>query len=151
MNQPQDFLPIGTTVRIKVEGLKGKLENRYRGKYKIHSITETGKYKLANNEYVLIRPFAASKLKQVADNDLDNPEGRMIRSRNTNGTLEYLIEYDNEEQEWQPADDLPPESIKVYEDATHRQHQTEQTSPIERTPKRYNLRSSRTVNFLSPC
>lgn len=66
-------LEVGSSVTVKVEGLRGKLENLYRGRYTIRKRTKEGNYKIKNAlGEELKESYPINKLKPIED-DVELP------------------------------------------------------------------------------
>jgi hypothetical protein len=156
-NPTEEKLPLGTLVRLKVEGLKGKLENRYRGKFEIAGYTRVGNYLLKNFKGEILRQhYAANKLKPIIPEDPDDGREtyeveKILDSRNEKGKIEYLVRWKGlgpEEDEWLGEEFFDTvEVINEYYKNIHRIDQQETNSPIE-APKRRG-RPPKSVNLLT--
>ena len=145
-NPITESLKPGTLVMLKVEGLKGKLENRYHGKFTILKQTSHGNYRLLNalnNE--MKETYPIHKLKIIQEDEEKPTESVEIekilnkRVNNTTNKVEYLVkwvDFDDTHNEWlseEYFDEL--KLINEYNKSIHRLNQPEITSPIEK-PKR---------------
>ena len=106
----EEVLKIGTRVMLKVEGLRGKLEPKYHGRFTIAGITRTGNYKLENAAGdELKQSWPITKLKPIRE-DENKPEESaeiekiMDKRKNTKTKkIEYLVrwkECDESEDQW---------------------------------------------------
>jgi hypothetical protein len=145
----------GTPVMLKVEGLRGKLENRYRGRYFVKEQTSGGNYKLENAlGEELKQSFPISKLKPfIEDNnkpeDSVEIEAILDKRKNEDDIIEYLVKWKNlsdDENEWVPEDHF--DDVKIINDFNSKLYrnneQEEITTPVD--TNRYNLRRRNNTN-----
>ena len=76
-------------MRIKVEGMRGKLENKYRGKYYINGIKRGGNYELKTSTGTILKQsYPINKLKPIEEDEDDEGQQveveRIIKHRVTN-------------------------------------------------------------------
>ena len=145
-----DELEPGTPVMLKVEGLKGKLEPHYRGRYFVLERTEHGNYKLKNAVGKELKTtYPISKLRPIIE-DQDKPEESVEveeilgkRKNNETNLIEYLVkwkEFDETHNEWLSEDKFDDvEIINEYNSRMHRVQEIEQTRPVEQ-PRRAGRR-----------
>ena len=138
-----------------MEGLKGKLENRYRGRFWIVDRTKMGNYIIKNAKgEILKEQFALNKLKpiNIDDSELSKESyeiEEIIDSRNNKGKLQFLVKwknYSDEENEWIGEEMFDTvEIIDEYFKRIHRKDQEgkEHTAPVEKEkrgrPKKANM------------
>ena len=146
---------------IKCEGLLGKLESRYHGRFFIKHQTEDGNYKLLNslgNE--IEKSYPIKKLKPILeDEEISNKESVEIekilnkRKNDENDKIEYLVKWkylDESENEWVPEDHFDEfKLINEYNAKIHRDENVEHNSPIEQPIKRGRGRPRRVMPLLS--
>jgi hypothetical protein len=136
-------LEIGTPVRLRTQGLRGKLENRYRGKYYVHEIKSGGNYILRSvTGEILKESYPIAKLRPIpAEPEDDQVEvEKILDHRMVNNKYEFFVKWKNLselENEWIKEDDFGTvEIINDYWKLIHRKDQPEQTAPIEPRPTR---------------
>jgi len=143
-NPTTETLKPGTPVMVKSEGIIGKLEPRFYGRFFIKKMTEGGNYILSNAlGETLDNSFPVTKLKIIEEeNELASVEVEKILSKRINSTssaIEYLVkwkDFDESHNEWLTEDKFDDtKCIRQYNESIHRQDQTEVTSPVEK-PKR---------------
>ncbi len=144
-NPTSDDLEVGTKVMVKVEGLAGKLGQKYHGRYTIMGRTSGGNYKLKTaNGTEVQQTYPISKLKPILE-DEDKPEEsfeveKILEKRKNESTdkIEYLVKWkdlDNNENQWVPEENF--DELQIVNDFNQRINSApteEQNSPIE--PKR---------------
>ena len=155
-NPTTEALKPGTAVMVKVEGMTGKLESKYHGRYFVEKQTPGGNYKLLNalgNE--IEQSFPINKLKPILEHDVkaekESVEIEAIlnkRVNKENDRIEYLVKWkdlDETENEW-VSEDLFDEfkMINEYNQKIHRDLNKEFNSPIEKaTTKKAGKKSNR--------
>jgi hypothetical protein len=101
----------GTTVFLKIEGLLGKLEPRFRGPYTIHSELRKGNYKIKNVLGTVLKtvyPLHKYKVDVPQDDDTSHQElDKIIQHRYNNDkkSYEYFVkwkDFDEDENSWEP-------------------------------------------------
>ena len=97
----------GTTVYLQIEGLKGKLEPRYKGPYKIVSRNKNGNYKLQDTVgHDLQRSYPLEKLKiskDVCSNIISEVE-EILDDRVFKNDKQYLVkwkDYNSSHNSWE--------------------------------------------------
>lgn len=150
-NKPtEDILKPGTPVMIKVEGLRGKLESRYRGRYFVEEQASGGNYRLKNAlGEIMKQTFPISKLRPFTE-DNERPEDSVEieeildkRKNPENDVIEYLVKWKNlseEENEWVPEDHFDDiKKINEYNSKIHRENiPQDTTTPIDSNNKLLN-------------
>ena len=154
-NPTYDDLKPGTKVMVKVEGLAGKLGQKYHGRYTIMGKTSGGNYKLKTaNGTELQQSYPISKLKPILE-DEDKPEESFEvekildkRKNDTTDKIEYLVKWkdlDDNENQWVPEDHFDElQIINEFNQRIHSAPTDEQNSPIEPKrkrgrPRKFNL------------
>ena len=100
-------LEIGTTVYVKIEGLIGKLEPRFRGPYTVVRMLQNGNYKLKNALGVELKTsYPLHKLKVTAQDEEPNNHyeiEKILDHRKHGPKFEYSVkwkDYDDSYNEW---------------------------------------------------
>ena len=133
---------VGQPVMIKAQGLLGKLEPRYRGKFTIKGMTSEGNYILMNAlGHDVKDSYPAQKLKPIVENNENKPEesDETILDHKTNRSgNRYLVKWKGkEETEWIPEDHF--DTIEVINEYFKRVNQREDppeiNSPIEKSKR----------------
>ena len=162
----------GDLVMVKCEGLLGKLESRYHGRFFIKNRTDDGNYRLLNSlGKELEKSYPVTKLKPILeDEELSEKLSVEIhsildkRKNEQTNKIEYLVrwkELDESENEWVPEDHFDEfKLINEFNAKIHRDLTIEHNSPIEKTkrgrgrPKRVLPMLTIIINFIflcSPC
>lgn len=128
-NIRNDSLEKGTTVYVKIEGLLGKLEPRYRGPYTVASQLRNGNYKLKNAlGSVLKTAYPLHKLKLSPPEEGDKPHyevEKIIKHRKSNidKKFEYFVKWKNfdvNENSWVRESDFDTlEIVNAYWRSIH--------------------------------
>lgn len=145
-NVVEEQLKIGTAVRIKVDGIKNKLDNKYRGKFYIESVTEGGNYKLRNAIGIILREsYPLNKLKPIEEDEgLDYEVEKVLNERKVGDNIQYLVKFKNyDEPEWIDESNMDANDLI---NAYHRSkliRPDEPVAPIERNLRR-STRTRRT-------
>ena len=105
-----EVLKKGTAVMIKVEGLGGKLEPKYHGRYFIEELTPGGNYRIKNAlGSILKSSYPINKLKPIIEDNHKPEESveveKILNKRKNPETeeIEYLVKWknlDTTENEW---------------------------------------------------
>ena len=94
LNQPLDK---GTTVYVKIEGLLGKLEPRFRGPYTVIRMLQNGNFKLKNALVTELKTsYPLHKLKvTAADEDPNNhyEVEKILDHRKLGAKFEYYVKW----------------------------------------------------------
>jgi len=119
----------GTTVFLKIEGLLGKLEPRFRGPYTIHSQLKNGNYKIKNVLGTVLKTvYPLHKFKVVVPQDDDTPHQEVEkilthRYNNEEKSYEYFVkwkDFDEDENSWEPESSFDTlDIINKYWKAVH--------------------------------
>ena len=171
-NPTNTELKEGDLVMVKCEGLLGKLESRYHGRFFIKNRTDDGNYRLLNSlGKELEKSYPVTKLKPILeDEELSEKLSVEIhsildkRKNEQTNKIEYLVrwkELDESENEWVPEDHFDEfKLINEFNAKIHRDLTIEHNSPIEKTkrgrgrPKRVLPMLTIIINFIflfSPC
>ena len=117
-------LPIGTSVFVKEEGLKGKLEARYAGPYKVRGVSRHNNYYLTDSDGIEIKKtYPLHKLKVVETPTNATEESfeidKVIDKRVSGTGIEYLVKWKDcpdSENSWIKEENFnSSEPIKLYE------------------------------------
>ena len=139
-------LKVGTRVMLKTEGMRGKLEAKFHGRFKIKEVTDGGNYRLENAKGELLKgSYPVTKLRPIVENNSNDNSQEVERildkrkNRKTD-TIEYLIkwkDFDDSENEWISEELFDGvELINSYNNTIHRKDQAEFTSPVEKPKKK---------------
>lgn len=149
---------------VKVEGLSGKLEPKFQGRYKVKGIAFGGNYVLESaTGKKLKKNYPITKLKPIFEDDnkveisaeIEHILGK--RKNPDNDKIEYLLvkwkDFDEDQNEWVPTenfDDL--KIINEYNEKIHRNTKVIHNSPVEPAlkrgrgrPRKTNLASALTI------
>ena len=123
VNVEQMPLAEKSTVYVKVEGLKGKLEASFRGPYTVSRHTSNGNYVLINrNNMPLKTTYPRHKLKLVStdipiNETVYDVEKIMKHKKQANGQFVYLVKwegYDESHNSWEPEENFV--DLKMIQD-----------------------------------
>ena len=146
---------------IKIEGMAGKLEPKFHGRYKVNGIASGGNYILESalgNK--LDKHYPITKLKPIIeDKDENSVEVEKILNKRKNpetDQIEYLVKwkgFDHDENEWVPTENFDElKIINEYNEKIHRDENVVHNSPVEPVvkrgrgrPRKSNLASALTI------
>ena len=160
-NPTEQTLKQGDVLMVKCEGLLGKLESRYHGRFFVKSQTKKGNYILLNIlGKELERSYPITKLKPILEDEsileMESVEIEKIlnkRKNNDTNKMEYLVKWknlDETENEWVPEDHFVElKLINEYNAKIHRDMTMEHTSPIEQPKRRGRGRPKRVIPLMT--
>ena len=138
-NVTETPLEIGTPVLVKNEGIIGKLEPRYRGKYYVDGQASGGNYKLIDSTGMKVKQtFPISKLKPfLEDNsEVHHEVEKILDKRKLFGDYQYLVkwkDFDQSHNEWLFETDFDDfKMINDYNNKFYPDQILEQISPIDK-------------------
>ena len=146
-----EYLPKGTQVFIKNEGILGKLDARYSGPYKVERVTSTGNYELLDtNGTKLTMSYPRHKLKVVKDPSDLTAESfeieKIVAKRKSGREYEYLVKWKDcpeEENTWLKTKHFNSmEPLKQFENML-------KTGTVKRKVGRPPKNKMLSVNFIS--
>ena len=159
-NPTDTVLEKGSRVMIRNEGLTGKLEPKFQGKYIVVGQASGGNYILKTaNGIKLKKNYPITKLKPVLediDSEKETVEVEAIldkRKNPKNDNIEYLVKwkgFDSEENEWLPVDDFDDlQFVNEFNEKIHRDLNVDITSPIIKEKRRGRPRKTNIATGLS--
>lgn len=116
-NVVEETLQEGDKVFVHIQKIQGKLEQKYKGPFKVDSVTPKHNYNLRNrNNKLLKHAYPLNKLKTVEsevakilsdEEESENEIEKVSNSRIRKGKKEYLIKYRDESKNvWVPENEL---------------------------------------------
>lgn len=147
----------GTPVLLKVEGIRGKLDAKYFGRFFISKQTEGGNYLLKNALGEVVKnSYPISKLKPIVES-VDKPETSVEiekilddRINKETNQIEYLIkwkDYPDDENSWISVDMFDDLKMVNQYNQNKNKQSNEVTSPIEPTRRRVGRPRRQNINL----